>query len=110
MTSPIGGIAFPTVSIPAVGAVGDVAGTEAAPGTQSASGSGFAGVLAGALDQLQTTQAVSNDLATQAVTGDLKDVHDYMIASTEAKVAQEMVVTFKNKAVEAFTEIMRMPV
>jgi flagellar hook-basal body complex protein FliE len=113
MTSPIGGIAFPTVSIPSVGALGDVAattGTEAATGTQAASGQGFAGVLASALDQLQSTQAVSNDLATQAVTGDLKDVHDYMIAANESKLATEMVVTIKNKAVEAFNEIMRMPV
>jgi flagellar hook-basal body complex protein FliE len=37
-------------------------------------------------------------------------VHDYMIASTEASLATEMVVTIKNKAVEAFNEIMRMPV
>jgi flagellar hook-basal body complex protein FliE len=110
MTSPIGGIAFPTVSMPSVGSVGDVAGTDATTGTQAASGQGFAGVLAGALDQLQSTQGVSNDLATQAVTGDLKDVHDYMIAANEAKLATEMVVTIKNKAVDAFNEIMRMPV
>ena len=52
----------------------------------------------------------ADELATQAATGDLKDVHDYMIASTEAGLATEMVVTIKNKAVEAFNEIMRMPV
>ena len=52
----------------------------------------------------------ADGLATQAATGDLKDVHDYMIASTEAALATEMVVTIKNKAVEAFNEIMRMPV
>jgi flagellar hook-basal body complex protein FliE len=33
-----------------------------------------------------------------------------MIASSEASLATEMVVTIKNKAVEAFNEIMRMPV
>ncbi|MBB3083149.1 flagellar hook-basal body complex protein FliE [Geodermatophilus sabuli] len=121
MTSPIGGVAFPTMSMPSmsmpsmsmpsIGAIGDVAATtEAAAGTQSATGSGFAGVLATALDQLQTTQSATNDLATQAATGDLRDVHDYMIAANEAKLATEMVVTVKNKAVEAFNEIMRMPV
>ena len=61
-------------------------------------------------DQVQGAQNTSNQLATQAATGDLRDVHDYMIASTEAGLATEMVVTIKNKAVEAFNDIMRMPV
>jgi flagellar hook-basal body complex protein FliE len=33
-----------------------------------------------------------------------------MIAANEAKLATDMVVTIKNKAVEAFNEILRMPV
>jgi flagellar hook-basal body complex protein FliE len=33
-----------------------------------------------------------------------------MIAANEAKLATEMLVTVKNKAVEAFNEVMRMPV
>ena len=72
---------------------------------------GFAAILAASLDQLQGAQTrPPTTLATQAATGDLKDVHDYMIASNEASLATEMVVTIKNKAVEAFNEIMRMPV
>ena len=67
-------------------------------------------ILATSFDQLQSTQATSDGLAVQAATGDLKDVHDYMIASNEASLATEMVVAIKNKAVEAFNEIMRMPV
>ena len=62
------------------------------------------------IDSSQGTQSTADSLATQAATGDLKDVHDYMIASNEASLATEMVVTIKNKAVEAFNEIMRMPV
>ena len=104
MTSPLGGI------IPVgMGAVTGVAGaTTGVPAAQNADG--FAAVLASSLDQLQGTQKAADSLAAQAATGDLKDVHDYMIASTEASLATEMVVTIKNKAVEAFNEIMRMPV
>src|SRR4051812_18872796 len=104
MTSPIGGI------IPVgVGAGPGVAGpTNGVPQAQSTDG--FASVLAASFDKLQGTQSVADGLATQAATGDLKDVHDYMIARNEASLATEMVVTFKNKAVEAFNEIMRMPV
>ena len=104
MTFPMGGI------VPVgMGAVTGVAG--ATTGTPAAQGAdGFAATLASVFDQLQGAQKTSDRLATQAATGDLKDVHDYMIASTEASLATEMVVTIKNKAVEAFNEIMRMPV
>jgi flagellar hook-basal body complex protein FliE len=104
MTFPMGGI------VPVgMGAVSGVAGAQT--GVPQAQGAdGFASILAGSIDQLQSTQKTADSLATQAATGDLKDVHDYMIASTEAALATEMVVTIKNKAVEAFNEIMRMPV
>ncbi|MGY1736689.1 flagellar hook-basal body complex protein FliE [Geodermatophilus sp. SYSU D00684] len=107
MTSPIDGISLP--GVPPVGALDGVAGTTAAA-PASTSGEGFAAVLTGALDQLGSMQEAKDALAVQGATGDLRDVHDYMIAAQEASVATEMVVTFKNKAVEAFTEIMRMPV
>ena len=104
MTSPLSGI-LPV----GIGAVTGVAG--ATTGTPAAQGAdGFASILASSFDQLQSAQKTSDTLATQAATGDLKDVHDYMIASAEASLATEMVVTIKNKAVEAFNEIMRMPV
>ncbi|GAA1648086.1 hypothetical protein GCM10009790_31520 [Georgenia ruanii] len=44
----------------------------------------------------------------QAVTGQLEDIHDYTIAATEAQVALELTAAVRNKAVDAFTEIMRM--
>jgi flagellar hook-basal body complex protein FliE len=110
MSIPISGMAFPVFDASNVGATTGVAGTAATTGVQSSSGADFASVLASSVDQLQATQKTADSLATQAATGDLKDVHDYMIASNEASLATEMVVTIKNKAVEAFNEIMRMPV
>ncbi|SNS49823.1 flagellar hook-basal body complex protein FliE [Geodermatophilus saharensis] len=111
MTSPIGGISLPTV--PTVGPLQGAGATQAAQAGQpapGASGEGFAAALTGALEQLGALQSTRDELAVQAATGDLRDVHDYMIAAQESSVATEMVVTLKNKAVEAFTEIMRMPV
>jgi flagellar hook-basal body complex protein FliE len=110
-------VTFPIGAIPGIGAAmgtGGVAGIDStaavtAPGA-AAGGDAFSSILATSFDQLAATQAKSDGLAAQAATGDLKDVHDYMIASNEASLATEMVVTIKNKAVEAFNEIMRMPV
>jgi len=110
MTSPISALgfmpSFPTSGVGADMSVGTTTATSATPG----SGTDFASVLASSLDGLQATQSKADGLALQAASGDLKDVHDYMIASNEASLATQMVVTIKNKAVDAFNEIMRMPV
>ncbi len=98
MVFPLGGIGAVPRAIP------PQTGPPAAQGAD-----GFSAVLAASFDKLQGTQASADALATQAATGDLKDVHDYMIASAEASLATEMVVTIKNKAIEAFNDIMRMP-
>ncbi|GIG22616.1 hypothetical protein Cch01nite_33400 [Cellulomonas chitinilytica] len=60
------------------------------------------------VDSLQQLQSTSNDLAVKAVTGDLDDVHDYTIAAAEASTAIELTAAVRNKAVDAFNEIMRM--
>jgi flagellar hook-basal body complex protein FliE len=119
MTSPISGVSAALSAIQGLGgatgaaATTGVAGIAGAAGTTAAaptSGTGFADVLTGVVDQLNSTQANADTLATQAATGDLNDVHDYMIASAEARLSTDTVVTLKNSAVAAFTEIMRMNV
>ena len=71
---------------------------------------GFATMVTQGIENLQGLHKTSDTLAVQAATGDLKDIHDYMIASAQSGVATEMTVAVRNKAVEAFTEIMRMQV
>ncbi len=112
MTSPISALSGITASpfgIAGVGASTGITGTTAV-GPTSSSGSDFGSVLSSQLDALQSTQNNADQLAQQAATGNLQDVHDYMIASNEASLATQMVVTIKNQAVSAFNEIMRMPV
>ncbi|MBV1780004.1 flagellar hook-basal body complex protein FliE [Paeniglutamicibacter sp. ABSL32-1] len=77
-------------------------------GASATDGSAFANALGGAVDQVQSLQATSNDLSIKAVTGDLTDIHAATLASTRSAVALEMVSTFRNRGVEAFNEIMRM--
>ena len=79
--------------------------TSAAPPAQD-----FGNMVSQGIERLEGLHDTSDKLAVQAATGDLQDIHDYMIASTETSVATEMTVAVRNKAVEAFTEIMRMQV
>lgn len=85
------------------------AGATGAP-TEATGASGFGDMLAGGIENLQGLQDKADQLGVQAATGDLTDVHDYMIASSQASLATEMTVSVRNKAVEAFNEIMRMQI
>ena len=62
------------------------------------------------LEQLEAMNDRTDGLAVQAATGDLGAIHDYTIAASETSVATQLTVAMRNKAVEAFTEIMRMQV
>ncbi|HEY0118552.1 MAG TPA: flagellar hook-basal body complex protein FliE [Cellulomonas sp.] len=75
--------------------------------TAATSGASFGDVLSG-VDQLQQLQSNADGLAVQAVTGQLDDVHDYTIAAAQASLAIELTAAVRNKAVDAFNEIMRM--
>ena len=100
------------MSIPAIGAISantPLTTTLGAASLDSTSnGADFANVLTSSIESVQAAQGKADTLALQAVTGDLDDVHDYTIAATEAKVQLELLAAVRNKAVEAFTEIMRM--
>ena len=73
-------------------------------------GAGFGDMVAKALQNVQQTQASADTLAQAASTGNATDVHDYMIAATQANLTTELTVAVRNKAVEAFNDIMRMQV
>ncbi len=98
-----------------VSAIAGVTGTvPTAPATPTspvassgASSTSFDDVLSG-VDQLQQLQSTADGLAVQAVTGQLDDVHDYTIAAAQASLAIELTAAIRNKAVDAFNEIMRM--
>ena len=42
--------------------------------------------------------------------GEVEDVHDVMIAVEKANIAMELMLEIRNKIVEAYQEVMRMPV
>jgi flagellar hook-basal body complex protein FliE len=69
---------------------------------------GFRDMVVGAVEDLQGLHATADALAVQAATGDLADVHEYTIAATQAELATQLTVAVRDKAVEAFNDIMRM--
>lgn len=78
--------------------------------TAVGSGEAFSSALASQLDNLAAAQGKVDELAVKAATGDLQSIQDFTIASTEAQLLTQLTVTVRNKAVEAFNDIMRMQV
>ncbi len=98
---------IPAISgLPSLPSVTSTTAAKAAPDAAES----FGKLVSNGLDNLQETQASADKLATQAATGDLTDLHDYMIASTQAQLTTELTVSVRNKAVDAFNEIMRMQI
>lgn len=89
-----------TGSVGLSGATGDVTGAD----------KGFGSMVLDGIDKLERVQDTSDQLAVKAATGDLNAIHDYTIAATEANVTTQLTVAVRNKAVDAFNEIMRMQV
>ncbi|WP_394685863.1 flagellar hook-basal body complex protein FliE [uncultured Microbacterium sp.] len=80
----------------------------AAPAAAGVGGASFATSLASAVENLQQLQSTSNDLAVQAVTGDLDDIHKATLASARAGVTLDLMVAVRDRGVAAFNDVMRM--
>jgi flagellar hook-basal body complex protein FliE len=79
-------------------------------GRSEGSGKAFGDMLVDGLQNLENVNDRADSLAVQAATGDLSNIHDYTVAASEAAVTTQLTVAVRNRAVEAFNEIMRMQV
>lgn len=94
-----------------VSGISQAGNSTAASGAAAGSGgTSFGDVLTNQLDKLSAAQTNADQLALQAATGDLQAVQDYTVAATEAQLLTQLTVNIRNKAIDAFNEIMRMQV
>jgi flagellar hook-basal body complex protein FliE len=105
------------VAIPLVGAGtgAALANLQSSAATKAVTGaaettSSFGDIVAKGVQSLEATQQSADQLALKATTGDLSDMHDYLIAATKASLATDLTVAVRNKAVDSFNEIMRMQI
>ena len=70
----------------------------------------FGDILTSAIDQVNKDQ-IDGDLAIEKLqTGNAEHLHEVMIAVEEADVSLRMLVQMRNKALQAYDEIMRMQI
>jgi flagellar hook-basal body complex protein FliE len=107
--SPVGAISIPTAaSVQPSTSIGGAQSTTAVGGSTGASSLG--NLFTDSLQQASDAQASADGLMQAAATGDLQDLTAVMTAMTEAQLATQLTVALRNKAVEAFNEIMRMQI
>ncbi len=70
----------------------------------------FSDVLGQALKQAEIDNQQAEELTKLASVGEVKDLHQVMIAMEKANISLQLAVQVKNKVVEAYQEIMRMQV
>ena len=85
-------------------------------GSSASSGSGAAGKLS-FFEQLQARVAEVNEhaktadkMATSVATGKSENLHEAMLAASTAELTFNLMVQVRNRALEAYQEVMRMPV
>lgn len=70
----------------------------------------FASYLSDSLEQVNQSQAESAKLNEKFVAGQIQDVHQVMIASQKASLTLQLTMQVRNKVIESYQEIMRMPI
>lgn len=94
------------MSVGPLGAVPFVPPTVSAPATAAAQPSAFAE----SLKKVSDLTGAADGLAQGVATGQLTDVHQFTTAAAKAQLGVELTVAVRNRAVEAYQEIMRMQV
>ena len=70
---------------------------------------GFSDAIGRVVDAVESTEAQANTAVSGMLSG-TTDVHDAMIALQRADLTLQFSVQIRNKLVQAYNEIMRMPV
>lgn len=75
--------------------------------TQSSS---FGDLLSEKISEVDELQKTADTAATNFATGKSRNLHETILAMEMADTSLRMAVTVRNKVIEAYQEIMRMPV
>lgn len=70
----------------------------------------FSDFLKAAFDNVNSLQSQSQKDDQKLVAGEINDLNKVMIDATKADIALQLTIQVKNKILDAYQEIMRMPV
>jgi flagellar hook-basal body complex protein FliE len=74
------------------------------------SGAGFVDTLKGFVNDVNRAQNEAGESVNRLLTGEIKDVHDVMVAVQKAGTSFELMMEVRNKMIDTYREVMRMQV
>lgn len=98
------------MAVPAIPGIGGATGVGAQVGVERPAAPGFGDMLTKGLREVSNLEFQADAVTESLATGGGAKVHDVMIANTKSSVAVDLLVQVRNRAVEAYQEIMRMQV
>ncbi|MDQ0214305.1 flagellar hook-basal body complex protein FliE [Oikeobacillus pervagus] len=96
-----------TVASPFFKTVSSMNGMKPSP---NESGQKFASMLKDSIEKLNESQTQSDQMTEKLARGEKVDLHQVMITAQKASISLQLAVEIRNKAVEAYQEMMRMQV
>lgn len=97
------------MAVPPISGVGAVPAQVVAPVDRTPA-AGFGDQLADSLRSVSQLEHRADATATAFAAGEPVPVHEVMVATTESRLAVDALVAVRNRAVEAYQEIMRLQV
>ena len=70
----------------------------------------FQELLKGYINEVNELQLKAEEMDRKLAAGEVENVHEVTIAAERAALALELTIEIRNKVVEAYQEIMRMPI
>ena len=96
--------------IPPISGITSAASAAPASAASSTTGAGFGDSIASALESVSEAEFAANSLAEDVAMGGETSVQQLMVAMTKASLSVDLLVQVRNRAVEAYQEIMRMQI
>ncbi len=97
-----------SLDVSSIGAIATQAGSAGA--SKTSGNGGFGELFSKLVENASGAEAKSDRLVESLAKGEPTDVHQVMVALTEAELAFRTVLEVRNRLVEAYQEMQRMPI
>lgn len=95
---------------PLTSSIGSLAQVAAKKLEEPTAADGFSDIISRTLENVSAAEATADKIAVGIASGESENIQDLLIATSKATLGVQILTEVRNRAVEAYQEIMRMQV